>query len=57
MRSSDDADYVEFVDASRLTLLAYAWLLTGDGHAAEELVQDGSSPPRPGPGPSRGWRW
>lgn len=40
MRSSDDADYVDFVTASRSTLLAYAWLLTGDGHAAEELVQE-----------------
>lgn len=40
MRSSDDAAYVEFVDASRATLLAYGWLLTGDGHAAEELVQE-----------------
>lgn len=39
-RTDDDAAYVEFVDASRSTLLAYAWLLTGDGHAAEELVQE-----------------
>lgn len=36
----DDAAYVEFVDASRGTLLAYAWLLTGDGHAAEDMVQE-----------------
>lgn len=40
MRSSDDVAYVDFVDASRSTLLAYAWLLTGNGHAAEELVQE-----------------
>ena len=40
MRSENDAAYVEFVDASRSTLLAYAWLLTADGHAAEELVQE-----------------
>ncbi|GAA5166517.1 SigE family RNA polymerase sigma factor [Ornithinimicrobium tianjinense] len=40
MRSSDDVAYVEFVDASRATLLAYAWLLTGDAHAAEDLVQE-----------------
>ena len=40
VRSSDDAAYVEFVDASRATLLAYGWLLTGDGHAAEDLVQE-----------------
>lgn len=38
--SRDDETYVEFVDASRATLLAYAWLLTGNGHAAEELVQE-----------------
>ncbi|QFG67722.1 SigE family RNA polymerase sigma factor [Ornithinimicrobium pratense] len=40
VRSSDDVAYVEFIDASRATLLAYAWLLTGNGHAAEELVQE-----------------
>ena len=40
VRSENDAAYVEFVDASRSTLLAYAWLLTADGHAAEELVQE-----------------
>lgn len=41
MRSSEgDEAYVEFVDASRSTLLAYAWLLSGDGHVAEELVQE-----------------
>lgn len=42
MRSSneDDVAYVEFVDASRSTLLAYAWLLTGEPHAAEDLVQE-----------------
>ena len=40
MRSDDDVAYVEFVDGSRATLLAYAWLLTGNGHAAEELVQE-----------------
>ena len=39
-RADDDAAYVDFVDATRSTLLAYAWLLTGDGHAAEELVQE-----------------
>lgn len=38
--SQDDAAYVEFVDASRATLLAYAWLLTGEPHAAEDLVQE-----------------
>lgn len=42
MRSASDHDaaYVDFVEASRPTLLAYAWLLTGDGHAAEDLVQE-----------------
>ncbi|SOC53958.1 SigE family RNA polymerase sigma factor [Ornithinimicrobium cerasi] len=40
MRSSDDVAYVEFVDATRSSLLAYAWLLTADGHAAEDLVQE-----------------
>lgn len=41
MRSSEGDDaYVQFVDASRSTLLAYAWLLSGDGHVAEELVQE-----------------
>ncbi|WP_122261266.1 SigE family RNA polymerase sigma factor [Ornithinimicrobium cerasi] len=40
MSSSDDVAYVEFVDATRSSLLAYAWLLTADGHAAEDLVQE-----------------
>ncbi|WP_228255066.1 SigE family RNA polymerase sigma factor [Ornithinimicrobium avium] len=39
-KDEDDAAYVEFVDASRSTLLAYAWLLTGEGSAAEDLVQE-----------------
>lgn len=39
-RHEDDAAYVEFVDASRATLLAYAWLLTAEPHAAEDLVQE-----------------
>jgi RNA polymerase sigma-70 factor (sigma-E family) len=38
--NEDDAAYVEFVDASRSTLLAYAWLLTAEPHAAEDLVQE-----------------
>ncbi|WP_151526948.1 SigE family RNA polymerase sigma factor [Serinicoccus kebangsaanensis] len=40
MRSSEEAGYVDFVDASRPTLHAYAWLLTADAHAAEDLLQE-----------------
>lgn len=40
MHSSEEAAYVEFVDASRPTLHAYAWLLTADPHAAEDLLQE-----------------
>ena len=40
MRSSEEAAYVEFVDATRATLHAYAWLLTADGHSAEDLLQE-----------------
>ncbi|KUG55780.1 hypothetical protein AVL62_05695 [Serinicoccus chungangensis] len=40
MRSSEEAAYVEFVDATRATLHAYAWLLTADAHAAEDLLQE-----------------
>src|SRR5690606_21810523 len=40
VRSETDTAYVEFVDASRSTLLAYAWLLTADGHAAGDVVRE-----------------
>ena len=40
MHSSEEAAYVEFVDAGRATLHAYAWLLTADAHAAEDLLQE-----------------
>lgn len=32
--------YVEFVDQTRSTLLGYAWLLTADPYAAEDLLQE-----------------
>lgn len=37
---AEDADYVDFVDQSRSTLLGYAWLLTADPYAAEDLLQE-----------------
>lgn len=40
MRRSDEQAYVDFVDASRPTLHAYAWLLTADAHGAEDLLQE-----------------
>lgn len=40
MRGAEDTAYVEFVDQSRSTLLGYAWLLTADPHAAEDLLQE-----------------
>ena len=40
MTSPSDASYVEFVDQTRSTLLGYAWLLTADAHAAEDLLQE-----------------
>ncbi|MGO0574820.1 SigE family RNA polymerase sigma factor [Ornithinimicrobium panacihumi] len=40
MSGSQDAAYVEFVDQSRSTLLGYAWLLTADPYAAEDLLQE-----------------
>lgn len=40
MRSSEEAAYVEFVDACRATLHGYAWLLTADPHAADDLLQE-----------------
>lgn len=35
-----DADYEAFVRASTLPLLRIAWLLTGDHHGAQDLVQE-----------------
>lgn len=35
----DDAEFTAFVEASQASLLRTAWLLTGNGAAAEELVQ------------------
>lgn len=40
MRRSDEQAYVDFVDASRPTLHAYAWLLTAEAHGAEDLLQE-----------------
>ncbi|QKE85231.1 SigE family RNA polymerase sigma factor [Arthrobacter sp. NEB 688] len=39
-RSVPDASYEEFVRASTVPLLRVAWLLTGDHHAAQDLVQE-----------------
>ncbi len=38
--SGPDAAYEEFVRASTVPLLRVAWLLTGDHHAAQDLVQE-----------------
>jgi RNA polymerase sigma-70 factor (sigma-E family) len=38
--SASDADYVEFVRARTHALLRSAYLLTGDQHLAEDLVQE-----------------
>lgn len=41
MRGSvPEASYEEFVRASTVPLLRVAWLLTGDHHAAQDLVQE-----------------
>lgn len=40
MRNSQQTAYVEFVRVVSPRLLAIAWLLTGDRHRAEELVQE-----------------
>lgn len=40
VEASERAAYVQFVHAVSPRLLAVAWLLTGDGHRAEELVQE-----------------
>lgn len=39
MLSADEASYCEFVSARRRALLRTAFLLTGDWHSAEDLVQ------------------
>ena len=40
MRADDEADFRAFVAARSAALLRTARLLTGDGHAAEDLVQE-----------------
>ncbi|WP_026877038.1 SigE family RNA polymerase sigma factor [Jiangella gansuensis] len=40
MAGVDEASYREFVGARRRTLLRTAFLLTGDWHAAEDVVQE-----------------
>ena len=40
MRSTHEQEFVEFFDSSSSRLLSAAWMLTGDGHVAEELVQE-----------------
>jgi hypothetical protein len=63
--SRGDEEFVEFATASAAGLRHAAYLLTGDGHAAEEAVQTGwCGPTRPGPGfaattpsPTPGGRW
>jgi RNA polymerase sigma-70 factor (sigma-E family) len=39
MRARDDADFTAFVAGSSRRLLGLAYLLTGDAHAAEDLLQ------------------
>jgi RNA polymerase sigma-70 factor (sigma-E family) len=39
MRAADDADFTDFVAGSSRRLLGMAYLLTGDRHAAEDLLQ------------------
>ncbi|SDT25936.1 SigE family RNA polymerase sigma factor [Jiangella sp. DSM 45060] len=40
MHAADEASYKDFVTARRRALLRTAFLLTGDWHAAEDLVQE-----------------
>lgn len=40
MRGEEQARYVTFVEQTSPRLLAAAWLLTGDRHRAEDLVQE-----------------
>lgn len=39
MRAADDSDFTEFVAGSSRRLLGLAYLLTGDVHTAEDLLQ------------------
>lgn len=40
MRATKEREYAAFVQASSSTLLTTAWLLSGDPHSAEDLVQE-----------------
>ena len=40
MRSTHEQEFAEFFDSGSSRLLSAAWMLTGDGHVAEELVQE-----------------
>jgi RNA polymerase sigma-70 factor (sigma-E family) len=40
MQAADEASYKDFVTARRRALLRTAFLMTGDWHAAEDLVQE-----------------
>ena len=40
MRASHEAEFAEFFDVASPRLLSAAWLLTGEQHAAEDLVQE-----------------
>ena len=40
MSGRDDAEFTAFVAASSPSLLHTAWLLCGDAHRAEDLVQE-----------------
>lgn len=40
MSTSSDRAFVDFVERTRSSLLGYAWLLTGEQQAAEDLVQE-----------------
>lgn len=40
MRAAQESSFVEFATASKPWLLTTAWMLTGDAHAAEDLVQE-----------------
>ena len=40
MRRDHEQEFAEFFETTSSRLLTAAWMLTGDGHVAEELVQE-----------------
>ena len=51
-----DTEFTGFVVSCAPSLRHTAYLLTGDRHAAEDLLQD-ALPLRRGPGGGRTWSW